>query len=123
MNNYVDCSKVYVNKNKYGYGVYAKENINKDEIIEKGIMYRLVNVDGNENPHVFTWSDDRTVWAGGSGCLPFYNHSNEPNIKKIGDLPNDIMTIVALKNIKKDEELTNTYMSSSWRTCFKDLEN
>lgn len=86
-------------------------------------MYRLVNVDGNENLHVFTWSDDRKTWAGGSGCLPYYNHtSEEPNMKKICDLLNDTMVVIALRDINKDEELVSQYYSSSWRKCFSDLK-
>jgi SET domain-containing protein len=118
----IDCSNVYIDKCKFGYGVFARRDFKKDEIIEFGMMYRLKNVDGNENPHLFTWSDDRTVWAGASGCIPWYNHSDIPNIKKVGDLINDTMVIVALRDIKKGEELYNTYFSSKWRECFKDLE-
>ncbi len=118
----INCSKVYIGKSKYGNGVFAKEDINQGDIIETGIMMRLVNVDGNENPHLFTWSDDKKTWAAGSGCLPFYNHtSEESNIKKIGDLKNDIMTVIALRNIKKDEELVSKYYSANWRKCFKDV--
>lgn len=119
----INSSKVYVSKSNYGYGVFARSNIKKGEVIETGIMYRLVNVDGNENPHLFTWSDDRKTWAGGSGCLPFYNHTfDEPNIKKIGDLKNDLMTVVALRDINKDEELVGIYHSAKWRKCFGDLK-
>ena len=86
-------------------------------------MVRLVNTDGNENPHLFTWSDDRQVWASGSGCLPYYNHTTkEPNIKKIGDLQADTMVVVALKDIGKDEELVSQYYSASWRKCFANLK-
>ena len=84
-------------------------------------MSILNNVDGNENDHLFTWSDDKTTWACGSGCLPYYNHSNEPNIKKVGDLVNNTMKIVALRDINKDEELRNRYMSAKWRKCFKGI--
>ncbi len=119
----VNCSKVYVDNSQYGYGVFAKKNIKKGEIIETGLMCRMFNVDGNENPHLFTWSDDRKTWAAGSGCLPFYNHTNgEPNMKKIGDLPNDKMTVVALKDIEEGEELVSQYYSASWRKCFQDLK-
>jgi SET domain-containing protein len=119
---FVNCSKVYIGNCKYGYGVFAKDNYKKGEILETGIMMRLNNVDGNENPHLFTWSDDRKTWAAGSGCLPFYNHAtDEANIKKIGDLKNDIMTVIALKDIKKDEELVSKYYSASWRKCFKNI--
>ena len=116
-------SKVYVDYSKYGYGAFAKKDIKKGEIVETCIMIRLVNVDGNENGHIFTLSDDKKVWAHGTGCLPFYNHTNgESNIKKIGDLKNDLMTVVALRDIKKGEELVSQYFSASWRKCFKNLE-
>ena len=121
MKKYIDCDHVYVDKCTYGLGVFANKDFNKGEIIEKGLMYRLVNVDGNENPHLFTWSDDRTVWAGGSGCLPYYNHSSSPNIQKKGVLAEDRMDVVALRYIKRGEELVGTYYSSKWRECFKPL--
>jgi len=119
----VNCSKVYVDHSQYGYGVFAKKDLVKGEIIETGLMCIVFNVDGNENPHLFTWSDDRKTWASGSGCLPFYNHTNgEPNMKKIGDLPNNKMTVVALKDIKEGEELVSQYYSAAWRKCFHDLK-
>lgn len=119
----VNCSKVYVDKSQYGLGVFASNPIKSGEIIETGLMVRLVNVDGNENPHLFTWSDDRKTWASGSGCLPYYNHtSGEPNMKKIGDLEADTMVVVALRDIEKDEELVSTYYSAKWRKCFADLK-
>jgi SET domain-containing protein len=119
---YVNCDKVYVDKSEFGFGVFARQDIAKDEIVEIGLMYIISDVDGNINEHLFTWSDDKTVWAGASGCIPFYNHSDNPNIKKVGDLKNNTMHIIALKDIKKGEELRNTYMSSKWRTCFKELK-
>lgn len=119
---FVNCDKVYVDKSQYGFGVFAREDILKDEIVESGLMYIINDVDGNNNEHLFTWSDDKTVWAGASGCIPFYNHSLWPNIKKVGDLKNNKMVIIALKDIKKGEELRNTYMSSKWRKCFNNLE-
>ena len=114
-----NCDKVYLDKDNWGgYGVFAKKDIVKGEFVELGLMKRLVNVDGNENPHVFTWSDDKTVWAIGSGLLSYYNHSDNPNIKKVGDLKKDTMQIIALKDIAKGDELQGTYMSKKWRKCF-----
>lgn len=122
MQNFVNCSRVYVDKCEYGYGVFANEDIKTGEVVEIGLMYVIEGVDGNNNEHLFTWSDDRTKWAGASGCIPFYNHSNEPNIKKVGDLVNNTMQIIALKDISKGEELRNTYYSAKWRKCFDKLE-
>jgi len=119
----VNCSKVYVDNSPYGYGVFAKQDLKQCEIIETGLMCRMFNTDGYENPHLFTWSDDRKIWAAGSGCLPFYNHtSGEPNMKKIGDLPNDKMVVVDLRDIKTGEEIVSQYYSASWRKCFKELK-
>ena len=120
---HVNCSKVYVkDTGKIGFGVFSKNFIRKGEIIETGLMNVVHGVDGNVNTHLFTWSDDRTVWASGSGCLTFYNHaSEESNIKKIGDLKKNIMTVIALRDIEPDEELVSKYYSANWRTCFSDL--
>jgi|TARA_R110000823_G_scaffold296936_3_gene416939 SET domain-containing protein len=115
-----NCSKVTLKEsNKGGYGVFSNQDISAGEVVEIGVMARLVNVDGNENPHLFTWSDDRTVWAIGSGLLHWYNHDDDPNVKKVGNLTNDTMEIIALKDIKKDVELCNTYRSKPWRKCFQ----
>jgi SET domain-containing protein len=121
MNEYIDDSKVYLDKSKVceGYGVFAKVAIKKDEVVEIGLMTRIKNVDGNENPHLFTWSDDRKVWASGSGHLPFYNYSDEPNCIKKGDLPNDKLKVLAIRDISVGEELTSTYYSKKWRKCFQ----
>ena len=121
MNRYIDCNKVYIDKCEFGLGVFASKDIQIGEVIENGLMIPLKNVDGNENPHLHTWSDDRTVWACSSGCLAYYNHSEDPNMKKIGDLINNTIQCIALKYIKKGEEIRSTYMSKKWRACFKDL--
>tara|TARA_S200002703_G_C3788420_1_gene243236 strand:- start:968 stop:1300 length:333 start_codon:yes stop_codon:yes gene_type:complete len=104
-----------------GWGVFTNLAINRGDLIEKAIMYRIKNVDGNENPHLFTWSDDRSVWAGGTGLTPFYNHSENPNISKKGYLDKDVLEIYALRNIKAGEELVGKYYSKQWRKCFQDF--
>lgn len=104
-----------------GWGVYTKLSIKKGDLIERAIMYRVNNVDGHENPHLFTWSDDRTIWAGGTGLTPFYNHSEEPNIVKKGDLINDVLEIYAGRDISAGEELCGKYYSKKWRKCFQDF--
>lgn len=116
----VNCSKVFVDVSEHSLGVFAHGTIRKGEIVETGLVMRLKNVDGNENPHLLTWSDDRSVWGMSSGCIPFYNHSSCPNVKKVGDLANDKIIIVALRDIEKREELRDTYYSAKWRTCFVD---
>ena len=56
----IECSKVYVSNSKINPdfdGAIAKQNITKDEVIEIGIV-RIVDIDGNNNPYLFTWSDN-----------------------------------------------------------------
>ena len=108
-------------KNDFGWGVYTNQFIPKGTLIERAIMMRLVNTDGNENPHLFTWSNDRKTWCAGSGLTPFYNHSDTPNILKKGDLTNDVLEIYASKDIQIGEEILGTYSSKRWRSCFKDF--
>ena len=56
-----------------------------------------------------------------SGCATFYNTSLTPNTKMIRDFDNNTFTIHALKDISMHEELTHTYKSLEWRTCFDGL--
>jgi hypothetical protein len=115
----VECSKVDVKESEHGLGCFANCDIKKEEVVETGVMTRMEGVDGNIHERMFSWSDDRKLFAVGSGCLPFYNHSDEPNVMKIGDLKNDRMIVVALKDIRKGEEMRNRYISKAWRGCFQ----
>lgn len=124
----MDCSKVFIKPTIKNHikmnGVFSKEPIKKGDIIEYGIA-SIINADGNKNPHLFTWSDDipNTTWAALSGCAPYYNTSLEPNCKVIRDFENNTFKIIALNDIEKEEELTHTYKSLNWRTCFQDLNS
>eukprot|EP01048_Picozoa_sp_COSAG05_P014691 COSAG05_NODE_1687_length_4280_cov_15.580244_2_plen_135_part_00 len=47
----VDCSKVFVKNDAYGgAGAFAACDIAKGDMVEKGIVRVLTNIDGNENP-------------------------------------------------------------------------
>lgn len=120
----VQCDKVYVKDtgNERGLGVFSNEDISSGDVIETGLA-RRVDTDGNSNNFLFTWSEDRTIWAFCSGCATFYNTSLEPNTRMERDFVNDTFIIYAIKDIKKDDELTHKYRSLSWRMCFKDLNN
>jgi len=122
MRGWVDCSKVYVDASMDGAGVFAACDIRQGEVVEFGIVRRLpASFDGNDCQYVLTWGDDRTVWAIGSGCSTYYNHSENSNTESHRDLTNDTFEIRALRDIAQDEELTQTYKSVAWRTCFRDL--
>ena len=65
----VDCSRVLVKPDPHGgAGAFAAVDIPAGGLVERGIVRRLTNCDGNENPFVFTWSDatPNTTWATGS---------------------------------------------------------
>ena len=118
----IDCSKVTVlnTGTTKGIGAYASKDIKKGELVEYGIM-RRVDTDGNQNPYLFTWSDDRSVWAYASGCATFYNTSKSPNVKMDRFFDEDRFTITALQDINKGDELMHTYRSLEWRQCFQEL--
>lgn len=132
----VDCSKVYVQistfstpNNKF-HGAFAKVDIKKGELVEKGLMRRLSCAnnkvfDGMKNPFVFTWSDDKPnyTWAFGSGCSTFYNSGleSETNTHMIRFFDEDRFEIYATKDIKAGDELTHTYKSLEWRDVFVPL--
>lgn len=120
----VQCDKVYVKDigDERGMGVFSAVDIPSGDIVETGLA-RRVDTDGNSNNFLFTWSEDRTIWAFCSGCATFYNTSLEPNTRMERDFVNDTFIIYAIKDIKKDDELTHKYRSLSWRMCFKDLNN
>lgn len=123
MRGMVDCTRVYVDTSPRGdAGAFALVPIAAGELVERGIVRRLpAGFDGNESPYVFTWSEDRTVWAVGSGCSTFYNTSADPNTSMERDFAADTFVIRAVRDIAAGEELTHRYKSLAWRTCFEDL--
>lgn len=134
----VDCSKVYIDKSNFSTedsifdGAFAKVDIKKGELVEKGIVRRLSTnnnkaFDGNKNPYVFTWSNDTPnyTWAFSSGCAAFYNSGLKDNTNTIMKryFEEDRFEIYAIKDIKANDELTHTYKSLEWRDVFVNLYN
>ena len=119
--NLIDCSKVYVkNTESMGFGAFINQSVKNGTLIEKGIV-KIIDTDGNKSPYLFTWSPDRTVWAFASGCATFYNTSLTPNTRMDRNYENNSFEIYAIKDIKKDEQLTHKYKSLEWRECFTEL--
>ncbi len=133
----VDCSKVFVDTSTFStYNnvfdcVFAKVDIKKGELVEKGLMCILSNnskvFNGYKNPYVFTWSDDKPnyTWAIGSGCSTFYNTSldSQVNVKMIRYFKEHRFEIYAIKDIKAGDELTHRYKSLGWCNIFTSLYN
>jgi len=117
----IDCSKVIVkNTNTMGLGAFINQNIKRGDLIEKGVV-RRIDSDGHKSPYLFTWSEDRTVWAFASGCATFYNTSLDPNTRFVRNYITDTFEIYAIRDIKVGEELTHKYKSLEWRECFQEL--
>jgi endonuclease YncB( thermonuclease family) len=106
-----------------GYGVFSNKGYDATEVIETGVANVLTGVDGNANPHLFTWSDalPNTTWAALSGFAFYYNTSLAPNCVMERDFVRNIFRFRALTRIAKGTELTHRYKSLSWRTCFAKL--
>ena len=112
---------IYLDQSSYGVSVFTDSFIPKGTIIEQAIMLPIKGPPdiGHYNDHLFTWSDDRTIWCAGTGLTSFYNHSDTPNIVKKSNLKTNIMQVYALNDIEPNTQLTNTYLSKKWRECFK----
>ena len=118
----VDCSKVIVkNTESMGLGAFINQPVTEGTLIERGIA-RRVDTDGNQSPYLFTWCEDRSVWAFASGCATFYNTSLTPNTRMERNFENDSFEIYAIRDIEEGEQLTHKYKSLDWRECFQELK-
>ena len=82
----------------HGKGLFALKNIKKDQIIG----HFKANKTTKTSAYVLWMNDNLSVEVEGS--LKYINHSKYPNACYYDDL-----TVVALKNIKKGDEITHNY--------------
>ena len=110
--------KIYVDKSKIpnsGRGVYAKKSISKGEVIEN---CPIINVSENDAAiltesilatYFFYFGKKKEQLAVALGFGSIYNHSHRPNAKyKINPLKKTI-DFIALKDIKRDDEIMINY--------------
>ena len=83
----------------HGKGLFAKRDITAGQVLGK-VKGKLSNKDG---PYVL-WLDDMKQGFKVNCILKYINHAAKPNAAYYDDL-----TVVALKNIKKDQEITHDY--------------
>ena len=99
--------------NIHGVGVFCLDNILKDEIIEICQLIILNEKDTQiiDNTflynYYFSWEKNGSAICLGSGSL--YNHSIEPNAKYIKEFDDNKITFIAIKDIKKGEEVLVNY--------------
>jgi uncharacterized protein len=104
-----------------GYGVFATQNISKDEIIEQSpfIISGIRTKDlVQQNIRKFLWplpcNCDECKYRGrpytiASGFVQLYNHSTDSDVKLSYDTNKRIITITAIKDIKKNNEILVNY--------------
>jgi SET domain-containing protein len=83
----------------HGQGLFAKQKIKAGQVIGE-IKGRPTKQDG---PHVL-WVDDAKKGIRVECIFKYINHRKKPNACYYDD-----MTVVALKDINKDEEITHDY--------------
>lgn len=112
---YVGASKI----SKAGRGVFAGRDIKKGEIIESSPMIEIPKYD-MANPientlitYFFYYGKKKEKSAIALGFGSIYNHTNTPNAKyKINEI-NKVIDFVALKNIRKNDEITIDYYNGN----------
>lgn len=98
---------------KAGRGVFALKKMYKGEIIEKCPVLVLPKKDypiakkTELKNYYFMWGKVTSAICFGYGSL--YNHSYEPNATYKKRIKRQIIEFIALKEIKKDEEITVNY--------------
>lgn len=91
----------------HGKGVFAARDIKKGEVVGKYATRRTKQT-SLQNRYVVEVYDDEGEFLEyrlGINNLKFVNHSTEPNL----EMEDDDLKMVALRDIKKDEELTWYY--------------
>lgn len=118
MNKLITSDKIYIGQSRIvnaGRGVYTRRDIKKDEIIEKCPVIEVPKHDvSNLRESIlvtyffyFGKNKERLAIALGFGSI--YNHAYEPNATYKIKHTEKIIDFVALKDIKKDDEITVNY--------------
>lgn len=114
--NLIFSNKIEVkNSHISGRGVFAKEDIEINEIIEECHHITLDNsfnyIDNKLKEYVFSWP--KNVYNGKStivlGWGSIYNHSNDNNADWVTDENKNVFRFYAIKKIKKGEEIFTNY--------------
>lgn len=110
--------KVYIGQSKIinaGRGVYARADIKKGEIIERCPVIEVPRYDTSNLKesilvtYFFYFGKKKQRLAIALGFGSIYDHSYKPNATYKIKLTGRTMDFVALKDIKKDDEITVNY--------------
>lgn len=114
--------KIYVSQSSMpdaGRGVFARFAIKKGELIEKCPVIEIPEHDVAALSHsilltyfyFFGKNKERIVVALGFGSI--YNHTYSPNASYIAREKEQVIEFIAIKDIKKDEEITVNYVQEN----------
>ncbi|KAJ1463217.1 hypothetical protein M885DRAFT_430463 [Pelagophyceae sp. CCMP2097] len=112
-----------------GLGVVAAGPIKCGDVVEKMLLCRLLeSYPGHDDEHVFVWwkgkpGTGNICWCQGSGNAVYYNTGPKTawNTRSLKDFDNDVLALVATRDIAEGEEIIIMYSSINWRTCWDDL--
>jgi SET domain-containing protein len=127
MNKLLSSDKIYVSKSKIpngGRGVFAKVTIKKGEIIEECPVIEIPKHDASSinTSMLVTYiyylgkTKERLMVVLGFGSI--YNHSYQPNAQYKEKYKDKKIDFIAMRDIKKDEEITVNY--SQGKQKYKD---
>jgi len=130
-------TKIYVDKSKNpkaGRGVFAAEDIEESETIEV-CPVTVLSIEDSLKAKETLLNNYCFMWGGGFekekvavclSCGSLYNRSYNPNATYIKHLEDGIIEFVAIKALKKGEEITANYNygdpSSKKKLWIKDIE-
>lgn len=98
-----------------GRGVFTKETIDKNTIIEEAPVIVMsaedrVNVDKTLlHDYIFAWGENEAQCCMALGFVPIYNHSYESNCEYFMDFEKEIIQVKTVRKINAGEELTINY--------------
>ena len=96
----------------HGKGLFSAKKIRKDTVIGQ---CKIKKTKESKSDMYTLWVEDKPYSV---KCdLRFINHSSKPNVAYYDDF-----SVVALKNIKKGEELLHNYGWDEWRFVLAKLE-
>ena len=105
--------------NTKGKGAFAKKDIKKDTVIDIANVVLIPNKDYRKIKktqlynYCYIWEDPRHKPAFKNAITlsisQFINHSYAPNVQYLYDYKNKAIEYMAIKDIKKGEELTVNY--------------
>jgi len=98
-----------------GRGVFTKERIEKDTVIEESPVIVMppedrINIDKTLlHDYIFAWGKDEKQCCMALGFIPMYNHSYSSNCEYFMDFEEETIQIKTVRQIEAGQELTINY--------------